>query len=148
MITNEDLPYLVAVEKSNNRLPVGQKFVNERIVAVAFMDDYCDQGSMYRFAFELEMYIHPDFIRKGIAKCMLDRLIELINPSYMARGGYDWVNTGDYLKNGAGRVIKTVNISVPHEEGDGLEWLTEFLKKFKFRKVGHMFKTGYKYGKV
>ncbi|KAJ4288552.1 hypothetical protein N0V90_011789 [Kalmusia sp. IMI 367209] len=146
-ITDEGLPYIVAVAKGN--LPRGkQDYVNERIVGIAFIDDFCDKGSMYRFTFELELYVHPGFVRQGIAKCLLDRLLEMVNTSYQSKCAYEWVNRGDYLKHGSARVVKVINVTVPHAQGENVDWITEFMRKFKFRKAGHLFKVGFKLGKV
>ncbi|KAL1598777.1 hypothetical protein SLS60_007919 [Paraconiothyrium brasiliense] len=146
-ITDEGLPYIVAVHKGLH--PRGpQDFVNEHIVGIAYIDDFVDRGSMYRFSFELECYIHPDFVRQNIAKCLFDRILEMVNTSYPAKGGYEWINRGEYLKHGSSRVVKVINCNVPHEEGDDMVWMTDFMRKFKFRKAGHLFKMGYKYGKI
>ncbi|KAF2442689.1 hypothetical protein P171DRAFT_486674 [Karstenula rhodostoma CBS 690.94] len=146
-ITNEGLPYIVAVHKGSH--PRGpQDFVNERIVGIAYIEDFVDKGSMCRFTFELECYVHPDFVRQNIAKCLFDRLLEMVNTGYLVKGGYSWVNQGEYLKTGLSRVVKVINCHVYHEEGDDVVWVTEFMRKFKFRKAGHFFKMGYKFGKV
>jgi hypothetical protein len=88
------------------------------------------------------------FVRQNIAKCLFDRILEMVNPSYPAKGGYCWVNNGEYLKSGLSRVVKVINCHVPHEEGDDAVWVTDFMRKFKFRKAGHLLKMGYKLGKV
>lgn len=72
----------------------------------------------------------------------------MVNPGYPAKGGYPWINNGDYLKHGAGRVVKMVNCYIPHDTEDDMVWMSEFMRKFKFRKAGHMFKMGHKLGKV
>ncbi|OAG03823.1 uncharacterized protein CC84DRAFT_1260897 [Paraphaeosphaeria sporulosa] len=146
-ITDEGLPYIVAVLKGSH-LKGPQAFVNEHIVGIAYIDDFVDKGSMCRYTFELECYVHPDFARQNIAKCLFDRLLSIVNPSYPVRGGYNWVNRGEYLKNGPARVVKVINCHVYHEAGDDVVWVTEFMRKFKFRKAGHLFKMGYKYGKI
>lgn len=103
---------------------------------------------MYRFTFELELFVHPGYVRKGIAKCLLDRLLETVSTGYQSKGGYDWVNRSEYLKNGAGRVVKTINVSVPHEDKEDTTWLTKFLRDFGFRKGGHLKNMAYKKEKV
>lgn len=146
-IIDQGLPYIVAVHKGFC-LNGPQDYVNESIVGFACMEDFCARDSMYRFTFELECYVHPDFLRQNIAKCLLDRLLEMVNTSYPAKGGYEWINHGEYLKHGCRRVVKIVNCNVPHDADDDMAWMTTFLKKFNFRKAGHMHKMGYKYGKV
>jgi GNAT superfamily N-acetyltransferase len=146
-VTSEKLPYIVAIAKGN-RPKEGQQYVSERIVGFAFLDDFCDKGSSFRYTFELELYVHPGYLQKGIAKCLLDRLLSTVSTGYQPKGGYQWVNQGEYLKHDAERVVKTINVSVPHESKDGLEWLSKFLKEFKFAKAGHFKSMGVKLNKM
>ncbi|KAF1965489.1 hypothetical protein BU23DRAFT_545965 [Bimuria novae-zelandiae CBS 107.79] len=146
-ITAEGLPYIVAVQKGP-RQRGHQDYVNERIVGMAFMDDFCDKGSLYRFTFELEFYVHPDFLRQNIAKCLLDRLLEMVNTSYPAKGGYEWINHGEYLKYGSRRVVKAVLCNVPYPDKEDTKWIGEFMRKFGFHERGDLLKVGHKLGKV
>jgi L-amino acid N-acyltransferase YncA len=108
------LPYLVAIARGNQ--PRGpQHYVSERIVGYAALDDYCDQSSMYRYTFELELYVHPGYLSQNIASCLLDRLLEMADTSYNAHGGYDYKNDSNYLKTGPRRVIKTIMLTVHME---------------------------------
>ncbi|KAF1954739.1 hypothetical protein CC80DRAFT_549918 [Byssothecium circinans] len=147
-VVSEELPYIVAVARGNGPSQAANAFMKERIVGFASIDDYCDKGSIYRYTFELELYTHPGYLRKGIAKCLMDRLLSFVSTGYPVKGGYDWVNRGEYLRKDAGRTVKTINVSVPHEENATIEWMHEFFKKFKFSKAGHLKKVGYKEGKV
>jgi GNAT superfamily N-acetyltransferase len=119
-----------------------------KIVGFTSLDDYVDQSSMYRYTFELELYVHPGFVRQKIGSCLLDRLLEMVNTSYNARGGYEWINDGNYLKTGPSRVIKTIMLTVMKENGDTGEGDYDFLKRFKFIRTGHIPSIGYKMGKV
>ncbi|KAL5407787.1 hypothetical protein PMIN04_011622 [Paraphaeosphaeria minitans] len=146
-ITSEGLPYIVAVLKGSH--PNGpQAFVNESIIGIAYLEDFVDKGSMCRYTFELECYVHPEFTRQNIAKCLFDSLLSMVNPGYPVKGGYHWVNRGEYLKRGPARVVKVINCHVYHETSDKAAWVTDFMRKFRFRKAGHLFKMGHKYGKV
>ena len=147
-IISHGLPWIVAIDRGN--YSKNRQYVNEKVVGFTSIDDYCDEGSMYRFTFEMEMYVDPTYLRQGISKCMLDKLLDVVDTGYRARGGYDWICRGDYLKNGCRRVVKNINLTIPHEHGDDseIEWLTPFLKAFGFRKSGHIHMMGYKKGKV
>ena len=98
------------------------------------------------------MYVHKDYLHQGIGKCLLDRMLHLINPGYESKGGYEWINHENYLKNGASRIVKCVSFSFLHEQGEVGEtemiWMKDFLKHFQFRKAGHIIGYGYKLGKV
>ncbi|KZM20448.1 N-acetyltransferase [Ascochyta rabiei] len=146
-VVQANLPFLVAVAKRNKRKGP-QGYVSETIVGYVQLDDYVNQSSMYRYTFELELYVHPGYVRQGIGKCLLDRIVYMANTGYKTRGGYEWVNEFEYLKNGKGRVVKTILASLHFERGDEIEWAAKYLGDFGFRKAGRFKHVGYKDGKV
>ncbi|ORY13433.1 hypothetical protein BCR34DRAFT_269459 [Clohesyomyces aquaticus] len=147
-ITARTLPWIVAVDRGNIPKGRGAQYVHEKVVGFASIDDFLDQGSTYRFTFELEVFVDHNYRSQGISKCLLDQMISIVDTSYNPRGGYDWINRGDYLKNGCGRVIKTINATVPHEpESSELNRVSALLKFFNFKKAGHLRSMGYKFGK-
>jgi L-amino acid N-acyltransferase YncA len=147
VIVTAGLPYLVAVARGNQpRGPAG--FVTEKIVGFASLDDYCDQSSMYRYTFEMELYTHPGYQSQNIASCLLDRLLEMANTGYNACGGYEYRNDWEYLKTGPSRVIKTIMLTVCKENGENDDQTAEFMKRFKFYRAGHIPRMGYKLDKV
>ncbi|KAF2466447.1 uncharacterized protein BDR25DRAFT_187625, partial [Lindgomyces ingoldianus] len=147
-ITTRNLPWIVAVNRGDNPKGRSSQYVNEKIVGFANIDDYCDQGSMYRFTFELELYVHSAYQSQGIGKCLLDRMISIADTSYNPKGGYEWIARGDYLRNGCGRVVKTIIATVPHEPDTGeINRVSSLLKLYNFRKCGHLYQMGFKYGK-
>ncbi|KAH5038684.1 hypothetical protein HBI74_045430 [Parastagonospora nodorum] len=146
-IIKAGLPFLVAIGRGNQpREP--QAYVSEKIVGYASLDDYCDQSSMYRYTFDLEVYVHPGYTGKKVASCLLDRLLEMANTGYNACGGYEYRNDSEYLKTGIGRVIKTIMLTAHMEHDNEEKWVTELLKRFKFLRAGHIPYIGYKLGKV
>jgi GNAT superfamily N-acetyltransferase len=149
-ITTGGLPWIVALKKGNHSKNQHYKFVNEEIVGFANMDDHCDQGSLYRYTMEMEMYVHPEYLHQGVGKCLLDKMLELVDNGYRSRGGYEWFCNGAYLKSGATRIIKTVNLHFLHEHGSTSEvtWVAAFLRSFDFRKSGHLHNMGFKLGKT
>lgn len=148
-IVNAGLPYLVAVSKSNQSR-AGSDHLSEKITGFVNLDDYCDQSSSYRYTFEMQLYVHPGFVSKGIGKCLVDRLLEMADTSYRACGGYEYVNECEYLKTGPSRVIKTILLNVHHENGEDLDadWRGKFLSACKFFRVGRLPKVGYKNDKA
>lgn len=141
------LPFLVAIARGNQ--PRGpQAYASETIVGYASLDDYCDQSSMYRYTFELELYVHPGYTSKKVASCLLDRLLEMANTGYNACGGYEYRNESEYLKTGVGRVIKTIMLTAHMEHDNEDKRVMELLRRFKFFRAGHLPYIGYKFGKV
>lgn len=103
---------------------------------------------MYRYTFELEIYVHPGYIRQGVGQCLLDRMMYMTNTGYNAKGGYDWVNDFEYLKNGKTRVVKTILTTLHYERGEDVEWATSYLGSFGFKKAGRFSQIGHKLDKV
>jgi L-amino acid N-acyltransferase YncA len=146
-IVNAGLPYLVAVARGNR--PKGpQGYVSEKIVGFINLDNYSDSSDTYRYTFEMELYVHPGYLCQKIAKCLLDRLLEMANTSYNACGGYEYKNDTQYLKTGYLRVIKTIVLNVHKENGTNSSKTETFLKPFGFRSAGHIPHVGYKLGKA
>jgi L-amino acid N-acyltransferase YncA len=139
------LPYLVAISKSNQSKAT-PGYVTEKIVGYINLDDYCDQASLWRYTFQLDIFVHPGFTGKGIGKCLMDRLLEMVDTSYRARGGYEYVNHFEYLKTGPSRVVKTILINVHHVNGvdPQEEWQGKFMKDCTFSRVGRLPLVGYK----
>ncbi|XPS75710.1 hypothetical protein M3J09_007781 [Ascochyta lentis] len=146
-VVQAGLPCLVAVAKRNQRKGP-QAYVSETIVGYVHLEDYVNQSSMYRYTFELNLYVHPGYIRQGVGKCLLDRIMYIANTGYDTRGGYEWINDFEYLKNGKGRVIKTILANVHFERGDEIEWTGKYFGDFGFKKAGRFAQVGYKDGKV
>lgn len=114
--------------------------------------DYVDPGSMFRYTFEMEIYVDPEFHNMGIGHCLVDQMIHACNPCYLSKGGYDWQVRSEYLKHGPTRTIKTINFTFPYDADDQndaktAEWVKNWLKKYNFRRSGHLYSMGYKFGK-
>jgi L-amino acid N-acyltransferase YncA len=145
-IVRKGLPYLVAIARSIQPQEPSS-YVKEKIVGFAYLDDYHDKSSMYRFTFELELYVHIGYQSQNIGSCLLDKLLEMCNTGYNACGGYEYRNEYDYLKNGPRRIIKTMILKVHKEHGEKDDKTAEFLRHFKFQRSGHISRIGYKHGK-
>ncbi|KAF2749387.1 hypothetical protein M011DRAFT_439842 [Sporormia fimetaria CBS 119925] len=147
-LMNGGLPWIVAVSKGKIR---GSTTMSQPVVGFAFIDEYSDRSTMYQYTFELEMFVHPDHRHQGVGKCLMDRMLTLVDPSYTPQGGYDWLLYDDYLSNGCGRVAKVVIFSYSTaNDKPGLGELNQvitFLKSFGFRRVGHLVGVGYKHNK-
>lgn len=138
---------MVAIAKGNHsRVPTN--YVQEKVVGFASLDDYCDRSSMFRFTFELELFVHPGYTSQNIASCLLDALLEMSNTGYNACGGYEYRNESEYLKMGPKRVIKSIILTVLKENGECADSTSELLKRFKFSRAGHISNIGYKLGKI
>ena len=146
-VVQAGLPCLVAVGKRNQRKGL-QGYASETIVGFVHLSDHAGRTTMCRFTFDLAVYVHPGYIRQGIGKCLLDRLMYIVNTGYTVRSGYEWVNEFEYLKHGMSRTIKTILVPLHYERGEDVEWATSYLGDFGFRKAGRFSQIGHKHNKV
>ena len=62
-ITNKKLPYLAAM-------------IDKKLVGIAYLNKFRDKSG-YRFAFENTIYVHNNYLKKGIGSRLLKKLITL-----------------------------------------------------------------------
>ena len=62
-ITNKKLPYLAAM-------------IDKKLVGIAYLNKFREKSG-YRFAFENTIYVHNDYLKKGIGSKLLKELITL-----------------------------------------------------------------------
>jgi L-amino acid N-acyltransferase YncA len=157
--TTFSLPTIVAVEKTNSKkrhdryIPDLQA-TQEKIVGFAFADDWQSMDSMYRYAVELEVYVHVDYHGKGVGKSLVDRMMFLLDPSYTSRDAVEWrLEENDPLTlryAGGARVIGTVFALVDFASDDRsrIIWINRWLEQFGFTKKCELDDAGYKLGKM
>lgn len=118
----------------------------DHVVGVAYSDDFNSPSSMYRFVAEVEIYTHPDFTRKHIASCLLDKLVSIFDPSYISRGGYEV--SDDELGLAGQRLVGCLWINFPYVPDDGeKEWATKWLEAIGFEQSGDHKQVAVKNGK-
>ncbi|KAH6644701.1 hypothetical protein C7974DRAFT_408362 [Boeremia exigua] len=151
-IVQEGLPCLVAVAKRSQRYQRNQQkgFVEETIVGFTHLEEHAGRSSLYRFTFELALYIHPGYVRQGVGQCLLDQLMHISHPGYNKKGGYEYVNNFQYLRSGKTRLVKTILMDLRYYErgNEDIEWATGYLGEYGFKKAGHFTLIGHKFGKV
>lgn len=153
-IIRNKLPFLVACERGI-KVPARRKkrdvdediILPDRIVGFTFADDYNDMQGMYRFTAEVEVYTHNEHFMKGVAKCLLDKLMAMLNPEYVERGGFDV--QGEELEGvGPSRIITNIIVNLPYEKPERLEWIGRWLCGWlRFEQVGDIKGIGVKGGK-
>lgn len=152
-ILQKRLPYLVAYEKGKvqkaRRKHQEDIVLPNKILGFAFANDlYGPIGNVFRYTVEVELYVHRDSLMRGVAKCLMDKLLALLDPDYMERGGYG-VSDED-LETGTARpsrLVKNILINFYFESSrpQRLEWVSRFLRNFAgFEQVGYMKDIGSK----
>lgn len=114
---------------------------NEAIVGFAFAQPFCfgiggKTTGRSRTTADIQFYVHSNFTRKGIGRCLLDRLVQCMSFAYGAKDGYSWMDFGSddqvYKRDGT-HYFHQLLIQLPMKAKDAnVEWLTAFLKKYWF----------------
>ncbi len=146
-VRNTKFPWLVAVEPSQ----VGGRRI-EKVVGYGFTEDFNDCRGSYKYTAELEIYVDPRYYQLGVGKCLMDKLMSCLDPTYMPRGGYKfWAGDHDneYCEGGR-RVIRNVLVNLPYDVKDNktVKWVGEWMGQWEFRRVGTLEAIGFKLDKL
>lgn len=141
------LPFLVCCAQSGALDQKHDKYrpsVNT-VVGMAFADDYCGPRTSLRFTAEVGVFVSPTQPRKGISKCLMDKLLGMLDPDYAQRGGYD---ADPKLTQDTIRVNSRMLINFMHCSEDGIkEWMVPYLHSWGFEQTGYVQGIGYKLNK-
>lgn len=117
----------------------------DRIIGFAYSDDFNDSSSMYRFIAEIEIYTHPGYTRKGVASCLLDKLVAILDPYWICRGGYEVRDDeiGETTRNVSGLWINFPYVPEAEEK----QWVGKWLESCGFEQTGDHKQVAFKVGK-
>ncbi|QDS77527.1 hypothetical protein FKW77_000828 [Venturia effusa] len=115
----------------------------EKVVGFAYTDEHEGPHSLFRYAADLEVFVHPDYARNGVGKSLVDRLMFLADSQYVSRDAVEWrPMSGDLhlTTSGGKRSLGTVHINVfyPTDDAERLVWLGTWLKQFDFERRGRI----------
>lgn len=151
----EMLPFLVAAE----RRPVhcrreegdGQ---SRGLLGYAFATDTAGGRTAARFTAELELFVLPGHRERGIGRCLMDKLMEVCDPTYQIKGGYffdaSWEDRPGYSAGGRRSLARLLFIvSVPDDERAKHQWLLEWFERgFGFEQQGLLKEIRVKFNKL
>jgi L-amino acid N-acyltransferase YncA len=155
-IKGAKLPFLVACERGevikarNKKVNGGEDMVMpDKVVGFACAADWSDGKCIYRPTVKLEVFVHMEQYMKNIGSCLADKMMGLLDPRFIERGGYDTV--GEELEAvEPSRAISNVLVHYSYEadKTDKLLWTSKWLKKrFGFAKVADLKGIAEKFGK-
>lgn len=151
------LPFIVACQRGevvkarNKKHNGGEDMVmSDRVVGFAYATDWIDEeDSIYRTTVQMEVFVDMDHYMKKIGSCLADKLMFLLEPCFLERGGYETV--GDELDGiGASKVVSNVMIRYSYEaqNAEKLAWVSGWLdRRLGFQKVADLQGVAQKFDK-
>jgi L-amino acid N-acyltransferase YncA len=154
-IERNALPSILAILKSNENRVRGSRpalhTTNEHIVGFAYANDYESRESSRRFCAEIEVYIHQEYLGKGVGKSLLDRMMWMLDPQYKSQDLVEWRVDPDNIAwsvAGGRRIINTLfaNATFDSDDKSRLIWISRWLEQFGFVKKAELDDCGIKLG--
>ncbi|EGE05977.1 hypothetical protein TEQG_04984 [Trichophyton equinum CBS 127.97] len=140
-LQRDNYPFIVAVQR-HPRVWHAMNHEAEMLYGFCCISDFTGPLSTQRFSYDLEVFVHPKNLKQGVASCLLDKMLEICDPKYSARGGYifDCSSRGkDVYTCGMSRPAMRLCAVVHHSDEEFAEyiWVKEWLgKKFGFEEQG------------
>ena len=145
------LPFLVAVTKNNRNN--NRRYANYReiIVGFGFADLFAGQFDAFKYAVEMQVFVHHHHRRVGVGKTLVDRLLTALDPQHMSRNGTEFFaeNTLDYDQGGR-RIVGRILVTIPYDptNDQDFQWQKKWLAEWDFDLVATLPKIGYKKDKL
>ena len=151
------LPFIVACQRgevvkarNKNRNGGEDMIMSDRVVGFAYAGDWVnEEESIYRTTVKMEVFVHMEHYGKNIGSCLVDKMMGLLDSSFIERGGYETV--GDELDGiGASKVVSNVLIrySYDAQNTEKLVWVSEWLnRRLGFKEVGDLQGVAQKFDK-
>ncbi|KAM5445001.1 hypothetical protein MferCBS31731_000458 [Microsporum ferrugineum] len=136
-------PFLVAVE----RHPKAWHAMNheaEMLHGFCCISDFSGPLSTQRFTCDIELFVHPKRFKLGVGSCLLDKMVEICDPKYRARGGYTFdcaPQVQDVYTSGLSRPVMRLAAVIHHSNDEAAEysWVKKWLsKEFNFQEQGYL----------
>lgn len=155
-IKSAGLPFIVACQRGdkikarNKKVNGGEdRIMPDRVVGFAYADDWSDGTCIFRPTVKLGLFVSMEHYMKHIGDCLADKMMCLLDPSFIGRGGYDVVD-GELDTDGPKRAISNVLVrySYEAERTEKFLWVSKWLKKhFGFEKVADLKGVAQKFDK-
>ncbi|KAJ9298143.1 hypothetical protein DTO271G3_3748 [Paecilomyces variotii] len=145
----EKLPFIVAVER-NSRHALDHR---ERVLGYALATDYMGQTTAGQHTVELEVFVSHGSKRLGVARCLMDKLLQVCDPTYVPHLGYFFDSDLDDRPGyecGGRRMLARLIFTYCFSEDDKTEYerVKEWLKgEYNFHEQGLLRGVCVKFGK-
>jgi L-amino acid N-acyltransferase YncA len=120
----------------------------DTVLGFAYADEFGGPRTALRFAVEVGVFVsaNRNCRRKGISKCLVDKLLGLLDPYYIERSGYD---IDEQLGIGTQRLVSRIFVNFLNSEVEkSREWVIPYLKSWGFEQQATTKSVGYKLNSV
>jgi L-amino acid N-acyltransferase YncA len=140
------LPFLVACSPRGygGRRRSADRPAVDTVLGFAYADEFGGPRTALRFAVEAGVFVsaNRNCKRKGVSKCLMDKLLGLLDQYYIERGGYD---IDEQVGIGMQRLVSRIFINFMNSEVDKTrEWVIPYLESWGFEQQGTAKRVGYK----
>ncbi|KAI6900099.1 hypothetical protein KC318_g8640 [Hortaea werneckii] len=153
-ITSSGLPFLVACKSGGiikgtrrKRDPENDLFLSDMVLGFTYAEDHGQGQPMYRSTVDLHVFVDKQFLLQSIAKCLLEKMLGILDPTYIERGGFD--SRCDELEAmDSLRKVKSIVARVPFDAPQRLDWVAKWLVEWLgFERKGILEEVGVKNGR-
>lgn len=144
------LPFLVACSYGDfggRRRHLDRPSV-DTVLGFAYADEFGGARTALRFAVEVGVFVsaNRNCKRKGVSKCLMDKLLGLLDQYYIERGGYD---IDAQLGVGTQRLVSRIFVNFMNSETENSkEWMIPYLESWGFEQQSTAKRVGYKLNSV
>lgn len=143
------LPLIVAIldtdeEKAKRNRP--GKAAPERIIGFGLASILDARPNALDWACQLDIFVHPQHLRKGVGKNLMDRMKFLLDPLYHSTDAVPWKAEEPLYRALKGVAVVRASIHYPADDRAHLSWVREWLEKWGFEMQADYDKAGVKMG--
>ncbi|GAB7327437.1 hypothetical protein MBLNU13_g11297t1 [Cladosporium sp. NU13] len=145
-IKKAKLPFIVACQRGEVVKARGKKFnaedmiMPDKVIGFACAADWSDGTCIYRPTVKLEVFVHMEQYMKHIGSCLADKMMGLLDPQFIERGGYD-VADEELERVDASRNVSNVLVRYSYDakKTDKLKWVSKWFKtRYGFEQVADL----------
>ncbi|KAL4895679.1 hypothetical protein BDV59DRAFT_191611 [Aspergillus ambiguus] len=133
----QKLPFIVAVERKTG--PV-RNSTPENILGYALASDRLGAETTGRFTAELQLFVRHGHKRLGIGSCLMDKLLEVCDPTYIPKLGYFFdasLEERSGYGSGGRRKLARLIFTICYGDRCTYQWLMDWLKtRYEFEEQG------------
>nr|POE86426.1 phosphinothricin n-acetyltransferase [Quercus suber] len=148
-VQKNSLPFIVACERGKTMRATKKRIkrrededivLPDAVVGFAYAECYSNINDAYRYSVSAEIYMVSSHYRKGVANCLMDKLLACLDPEYIERRGYN-VTDEELACAEPERPVQSIMISIPYDDlsPHRMQWTKKWLvESFGFDNHPHL----------